>query len=375
MRTDKKKFSTRVMAALMAGTLAVGMMGMTAFASTGNGKRTAEEANYITGTGGDISIPVKKDVQTDGNTYAPDTTFEFEVTAVSVTDAPDNTSVPANGITLSNITYTNADGLGENGSIIKRENLIINKSAFSAVGIYKYNVKEKTGSYEGISYDTKSYNVYITVVNEQGKGIYPKYVKVVNAADEKTKVKEIEFINDYGKDEENNDSTHDVTIKKVITGNQAISTDTFNVKVTVHAQKEDEKEKGESYKVEYIHNGVTTIDEIKSGVSKDYPVTDNTTIRIYGLSANDVVTATEDANGKGYTATYSKATAGNWTSASEINLGAKILQDDAQATVTNTKNAIAPTGIILNYGPYILMIALAGSMAAFFFFKRNRKEA
>ena len=34
------------------------------------------------------------------------------------------------------------------------------------------------------------------------------------------------FNNDYGQDE-NKDTTHDVVIKKVITGNQAVESDTF----------------------------------------------------------------------------------------------------------------------------------------------------
>ena len=67
MRADKKKFSTRLMAALMAGTLAAGMMGMNVSAAG------VHSGNPIT------TIPVTKNVLTDGNTIAPNTTFEFEV--------------------------------------------------------------------------------------------------------------------------------------------------------------------------------------------------------------------------------------------------------------------------------------------------------
>lgn len=67
MRADKKKFSTRLMAALMAGTLAAGMMGMNVSAAG------VHSGNPIT------TIPVTKNVLTDGNTMAPNTTFEFEV--------------------------------------------------------------------------------------------------------------------------------------------------------------------------------------------------------------------------------------------------------------------------------------------------------
>ena len=164
------------------------------------------------------------------------------------------------------------------------------------------------------------------------------------------------FNNDYGQDE-NKDTTHDVVIKKVITGNQAVESDTFQLVVTVTGTA------GEKYKV--------TLDNaeqnpLTSGEKATYTVTNNTKIHIYGLTKGDKVQAIEEANTQGYQATYT-------TGLSEGTL--TISRDGSEATVTNTKNSTSPTGIILNYGPYILMIALAGSMAAFFFFKRNRKEA
>ena len=51
----------------MAGTLAAGMMGMNVSAAS------VHSGNPIT------TIPVTKNVLTDGNTMAPNTTFEFEV--------------------------------------------------------------------------------------------------------------------------------------------------------------------------------------------------------------------------------------------------------------------------------------------------------
>lgn len=42
-------------------------------------------------------------------------------------------------------------------------------------------------------------------------------------------------------------------------------------------------------------------------------------------------------------------------------------------TVTNTKNATTPTGVIMNIAPYVLMVALAGGIA-FFFLRRKHAE-
>ena len=224
-------------------------------------------------------------------------------------------------------------------------------AVFKRPGVYHYTVTEKANNYEGVTTDTTSYDVYVYVYNRTD-GLY-----VGNVVSAKNGGKaDLIFNNDYGQDE-NKDTTHDVVIKKVITGNQAVESDTFQLVVTVTGTA------GEKYKV--------TLDNaeqnpLTSGEKATYTVTNNTEIHIYGLTEGDKVQAVEEANTQGYQATYT-------TGLSEGTL--TISRDGSEATVTNTKNSTSPTGIILNYGPYILMIALAGSMVAFFFFKRNRKEA
>ena len=345
MRTDKKNFSTRLMTALMAGTLAVGMLGMNV---------SATETNYITGTGGNIEIPLVKKVLTDKNTYAPATEFGFTIGTNGVTDAPAGTECPEDGISIAPIDFT-GEGLGVDGVISKEGKVIVHQDKFTKVGIYKYIVTETVpeSKYEGINYNVgnRSYEVNVTVVTENGK-TFPKYVEIKQSG-QSGKANRIEFENDYGQKE---DTTHDVTIEKVITGNQAITSDTFQLVVMVTGTT------NEKYKV--------TLDNVEqeplvSGKKATYTVTNNTKIHIYGLTKSDKVQAVEEKNNQGYKATY---TAG----LSEGTL--TISEDNSKATVTNTKNAVSPTGIVLNYGPYILMIALAGSMAVFFLRKKNRKE-
>ena len=97
-------------------------------------------------------------------------------------------------------------------------------------------------------------------------------------------------------------------------------------------------------------------------------VTDNDTIHIYGLSASDKYTVNEtEANMNGYTTTYSNT---DVTTAD----GATVTADGTEMTVTNYRNASTPTGIAMTYGPYALMVALAGGMAALFLRRRNRED-
>ena len=340
MRADKKKFSTRLMAALMAGTLAAGMMGMSA--------AVVHSGNPIT------TIPVTKNVLTDGNTMAPNTTFEFEVAvadAGTFNDGNKNQVVYkgiAGGLTAETGAAFTPGGKGSAAETYTAEgSLKTDAAVFERPGVYHYTVTEKANNYEGVTTDTTSYDVY-----NRTDGLYVGNVVSAKNGDKANLI----FNNDYGQDK-NKDTTHDVVIKKVITGNQAVESDTFQLVVTVTGTA------GEKYKV--------TLDNaeqnpLTSGEKATYTVTNNTEIHIYGLTEGDKVQAVEEANTQGYQATYT-------TGLSEGTL--TISSDGSEATVTNTKNSTSPTGVILNYGPYILMIALAGSMAAFFFFKRNRKEA
>ena len=325
MRADKKQFSTRLMAALMAGTLAAGMMGMNVSAAG------VHSGNPIT------TIPVTKNVLTDGNTMAPNTTFEFEVAVADAGTFNDGNKDQvvyegiAGGLTAETGAAFTPGGKGSAAETYTAEgSLKTDAAVFKRPGVYHYTVTEKANNYEGVTTDTTSYDVYVYVYNRTD-GLY-----VGNVVSAKNGGKaDLIFNNDYGQDE-NKDTTHDVVIKKVITGNQAVESDTFQLVVTVTGTA------GEKYKV--------TLDNaeqnpLTSGEKATYTVTNNTEIHIYG-----------------YTTGLSEGTL-------------TISRDGSEATVTNTKNSTSPTGIILNYGPYILMIALAGSMAAFFFFKRNRKEA
>ena len=121
----------------------------------------------------------------------------------------------------------------------------------------------------------------------------------------------------------------------------------------------------------------TRTESITSGASKDFTVTNDTTIHIYGLTASDTVTVVEKDNTLGYSASYSvvKKSDNSAVSKKKINEGVNVTNDGSKAEVTNTKNVTSPTGIVMNYGPYMLMVALAGFMVAFFLHKRNHKEA
>ena len=216
----------------MAGTLAAGMMGMNVSAAS------VHSGNPIT------TIPVTKNVLTDGNTMAPNTTFEFEVAVADAGTFNDGNKDQvvyegiAGGLTAETGAAFTPGGKGSAAETYTAEgSLKTDAAVFKRPGVYHYTVTEKANNYEGVTTDTTSYDVYVYVYNRTD-GLY-----VGNVVSAKNGGKaDLIFNNDYGQDE-NKDTTHDVVIKKVITGNQAVESDTFQLVVTVTGTA------GEKYKV------------------------------------------------------------------------------------------------------------------------------
>ena len=67
-----------------------------------------------------------------------------------------------------------------------------------------------------------------------------------------------------------------------------------------------------------------------------------------------------------------------WTTAAGQNVQGKTLENqrigaaDAAVTVTNSRDSVAPTGLLLDAAPYGAMLALAAGSGAVFFRKRRK---
>ena len=108
-------------------------MGMTAFAADGI-----------------ESIDVKKTVTTDGNTYAPNTTFTFTI-AEGEADTVSGKTVyagVAGGLTMSEgIEFTADSSVDTAAEYIKSGAITVNAGKFTTPGIYHYVVSEDAGTY------------------------------------------------------------------------------------------------------------------------------------------------------------------------------------------------------------------------------------
>lgn len=311
-----------------------------------------------------------KTVTTDGNTYAPNTSFGYTVTngeAGSITDANNNT-VPVlagqGGVTLTDTVFaptitgmtTVADSYEVTGKIVVAAN------TFTTTGVYHYVVEEKsTPAYDGITYDTAKRDLYIYVVRENGQ-LVVKYAIMKNGTDKSTG-----FVNDYGK---TNEKIHKVTVTKEVTGLLADKNKEFEFTVSVKGAA------GEKYKVGYkvtadAAEEVTYVDSTETtdaeGIVKErkIKIKDTGCIVIYGLSKTDVYTVNEkDYSSEGYT-TENRKNSGSITEGKD---------GDVNITVENKYDTVTPGGVIMTIAPYALMVVLAGAFAVVFLSRRNRAE-
>lgn len=360
----KKALATKMAAFVMAGAMTMSMGGFTAFAVD-----TPAAAPTLT-----------KKVTTNGKTHAPNTTFEFEVKPTN--NAYEETAIDKNGI-LGGLTLSNDGKISFVPGTLKNDYtnstaFEIHEAAFQGKpGRYHYVITEKPGNYEGIKYsgESKEVIVYVYTYTDPGtKATSLKYALTGLDTDD-AKLTNIEFTNEYGSSG-NEKEVQKLEIEKKVEGTFSSLDDEFTLTIKVDQQsKEGTHGEYELYYAEKNGDGVNPI-TLQSGLAQTVTIKGNDNIIIYGLTKGDVVSVTE-TNTKGYTPKYEIS--GSVTRTSESNndpfVGSVIVtdnDDNGKLTITNTRDAATPTGIVTEYAPYILLVVAAGAFAVLFL--RRKKE-
>lgn len=379
-----KKTIRRLGALAMVLAMAVSVFAVNASAADGD-----TDAGSSVGVGTD-SLLIKKIVTTDGNTYAPDTSFTFTIAegtagkykndvvyagvdgGVYFSKAADNAKIKT-----ASITYSPTDSTSD--SYEKRTTIYTDVSAFAKVpGIYHYTVTETEGDYEGITYDKDVRDLYVYVTNKGDNGeVEVSSVVLVNSEGKKVDA----WTNDYGKD---NELIHSVTVTKSVLGSQGNKSKPFKFTVSVtSAQGKNErykvgykvKDSDATEQVTYVDNFTNTAKDAKTTV--DIEISDTGYIKIYGLSKDDTYKVEEaDYSDDGYVTTVDAGTDVNRVVTGTIGTGVEEGKPlaDKSATVKNTKNTATPGGVIMTIAPYALMLVVAGAFAVVFLSRRNRAE-
>ena len=368
---------------------------------------------------------INKVLYTDGHTYAPNTEFTFDVTHdSSVTSFQNGTSTVTlstpkdtaknSAVTVNPIRFNPAEDqlgirLDNDGNVFRKSGAInVNLDKFPGEGYYLFNLKEHKGTYEGIRYDEHDYKLLVIIYKDEADHDTLKSKVVVSRVGaNNTSVKTSSIGNNYGRetpppetpenppvtppetpenppitpDNPDND-THDVLIKKVVKGAMSNKSMTFDFEIKIESDKKGDKKGHEYYEVTGENVAAGTFIESDVTDAKVFHVKDGGEgIRIWGLTDGDKITVKE-ANGTGYTMLVKTETPSLITGLTGVDQDVtasyttvfNAVHDDAKVTVTNKKDAITPTGIVMNVAPYAMMLAVAGGLGVVFMNRKKEEE-
>lgn len=408
MRKNINKLATLVMTGALAASMSFAAFAeeVPATGATGESTEGQPAQEETTGTGSTRTLTKKVTTDAKNKTSAPQTTFNLAVTAgptatsvnlKSGNDTYPYTVTPGTTTQAGNITVKGADFTGvktpDVNGVYEANFTIEDKNTYTAPGVYSYTLKEVDGKYTGIKYDDTTYTMYVSVVNDGNNG--EKVDTIVIAKADGTKIAEI--TNDFGSDNDNNNTTHDLTIKKAVTGNAGDLNKEFTFSVSVKPKDGTNVDSDKDGVIDIVApttqgftltspgtNGTTTTPISANGEATTVKLKANQSLKIEGLTGDYDVYVTESEAGKdGYTTKLTTAEGVSFTRDSakadtELKetsvIKVEATTDGANLIVTNHRENVTPTGVAMDVAPYALMVALAGGAAATFLRKKESFE-
>lgn len=322
----------------------------------------------------DSSVTFQKVIDMTNATGSGGVTGEisFAVTPALSSDLPADTS---NGDRLG--TVAQIDGATVKATFTADANHDANKSSdvqvnfnmdeFTQPGIYYYRLTEQEHGITGLSKAEKPYVLKVLVVNANPTDPDNKEFKIDYAVmQEVGATDKAQFIeNDY--------QTYTLNVEKKLDGDFADYSDVFDFTVTL--TDPDAKTTAHMTKVT-VETGkegsltpITDKTYFENGqLSFTVPIKGDEMIKVTGLPAGTTYTIDEAANS--YTTSWVLADESTRTDTKTS--GEQTMDGDATVVVTNTRNSVAPTGLLMDAAPYGAMLALAAGSGAVFFRKRRR---
>ena len=304
----------------------------------------------------------------------PNVTFTFTVTPGAAADATATSprieagiGTPTAGTAVfgpTNNTYTTVQDndsvtLGTNEKYAKQTVTVdFTGISFPAPGIYRYVVTEAFDPVNGVAADasaTRTLDVHVRYAEGSETELTISYYEMRNG-----EKKSAGFTHEY--------STNNLTLKKVVTGNQGDRNKQFTFTVTLTAQA------GNQYKV-VQGNDVSSLTVGEQGtVTGTFQIKHNETVEILGLAVGDTFTISEnDYTTESYTTTY---TVNGGDSVTGCDLDATQMGDTAMEIVfTNHRQGTVPTGILMEAEPYLILGAVVLAALAVLIVSGKKRHA
>lgn len=282
-------------------------------------------------------------------------TLKFNVANYKVTDAK-------SGVTAENMPSVGIDDVSATSGQDNKVKLTL--PTYESAGYYYYKVTEKAGTTAGVSYNTDTYYLKVTVSYDNGAAKVDSVslwdadpTVTTTTADHKV----VGFANTY--------KSGTLEVSKVISGNLAQDDEEFTIKVTFTSARPVGSVV--SYKVgtetKNIAADAWTESDGTYTVSADITVKGGSTVDFSNLPDGVTYSVEETNPGDGYTASYENKSG-------TLNANEKAGDADATATVTNTKESKVDTGVLLNNAPYIAIIGGAAVVAIYVVNKRRHSD-
>ena len=262
------------------------------------------------------------------------------------------------------------------------------KDNFDKAGVYKYDIKEAAINDGDFSVVTENgLDLYLIVerenpdteVNEEsdtykitGAFIYADGATYDTEAEEgkETDAKTAQYENNYKLDESGS-TVGTLTFSKTINGAMGSSGDKFDFTVT--GTENDPLTPDDVYNYERTGSepATGTVKVGADGTLSFQNVTGGDTITIKGLDKGSY-TVTEAENNMGYDVSYKvgKATDATEGSSADVNVEA---QKTAAVEFINTRDAVSPTGLVMDIAPYALLVVVA-AVGCFVFLRKRRED-
>ena len=362
---------------LFAGVVAVAMMAtmaMPSFAARelvpGHGVQTPDADNSIT---------IQKTYEKMGVGSSPAETFEFEITADKIANNNHLSKTDMPSPTLSNkgkISYN----AGEAGTENKAKDLKItfDNTEFKGVGVYYYNITEKTPEAAkqnvGVTYDSTPVTMKVTVVNvldENGSPTGRYEISTISFTKGSGKItgrvdgddiSEVAFKNTY--------SANKLLVQKVVKGSGANKNDTFNFKVTFR--------KSDSVTAQNWANAITVTANGDTVLAEDTYTKNEDGSFTFHLKHGEALNFNNIPAGISYTVEELGITNGQTADGYEVSYDdyktGTMGTTELGTVITNTKGEVIDTGVILDNAPYILMLAVVAGAAMTLVIKKRREE-
>ena len=315
-------------------------MAVPAFATTG----VVEDGKGV--------VVVKKKLNVLGNGTVPNASFKFTLEPYGT----DKTGILPEGFTTEYpVNFT------KGGDSTASFEIDFTEIDFPEAGTYHYKLTEETleSPFKLTTQGDNTRYIDVIVVTENNNTPMIQTVLMYKTADNKETTNKSEgFENDY--------ETVDLTLEKIVTGNQGSHDEHFDftVKVTVPEGFEGE------YTVETTCNDELNSSTITADSSDSegtgFHLKHDEKLTIKGLPKGSSYTITETAK-EGYKTTITNADTTNGNTATGT------LTEDKTVKYENNNNGNVPTGILLTIAPFVALMLIGAAGVLFVVLKKRAK--